>query len=143
MNKTRRILGIITLTALGFAGLLATEPTAKASGTCKNVKFKVKNNHKDKRAIKLLKVKFYDKGDGKWRTEDLANLECAYNDTCKTAGDNLTDVEAEKISKVRFVYRYKEADKDWSDEVESGNKDVSGDETCNANKVYGPFNIDG
>ena len=143
MIKFRRILGVITLASLGFAGLLATEPTAKASDDCKNVKFKVKNSHKSNRAIKLLKVEFFDKGDGKWRTEDLANLDCAQGETCTTKGDNLTDVEAEKITKIRFQYRYKEADGDWSKPVESKIKDVQGDSTCNANKTYGPFTIAG
>ncbi len=143
MLKIKRLFGAATLAAMCVGSLVSVAPEAQAlGGACKNVHFSFKNVHKDGRSIKVVKVKYYDKGDGKWRTEDVKDEECAINATCKTDGDDLSNMENDDMTKLRFIYRAKEADGDWSAEIEGGDKEPS-DPRCTANRTYGTFDITG
>lgn len=128
---------IMTLAA--FSILVSGTAIAHASDTCTNVKFKFTNKHNSGGIIEMHQVKYFNKANGQWRTEDLKDLQCGHAKTCTTSGDNLTDSEGEELTKFHFVYRYKgtKSTDNWSDYVEGGDK-VPDDPTCNANKVYGP-----
>ena len=133
--------------ALVLVGAQSVASVANASDACTNVKFKFINHHSDHgraSAIKVNKVEYYNSDSGKWRTEDVVNVECAVNATCTTKGDNLTDAEARNITKVKFHYFYKETDGQWSKEFTGGEKSIaSGDQRCAAGKTYGTFEIVG
>lgn len=103
----------VTLLALG-----AVTSSAYAA-SCKNVTWEITNTHNREDSIRLLKVKYYV-GD-KWKTEDIKNIDCKFNTTCQTLGDNLAGQLDEHLDKFRFVYKYKES-KGWSKEVEGGDK---------------------
>jgi hypothetical protein len=64
------------------------------------VKFRFVNHHSDHgraSTIKVNKVEYYNSDSGKWRTEDVVNVECAANATCTTKGDNLTDADRQAL----------------------------------------------
>ncbi len=140
--QLKRILTVLSLAAAFGTTSLAMQPTAEAGNACKRVKFKFKNEHRFNSKIKVTKVKVYDQGDGRWRTENVSDKECNQGSTCTTSGDNLTNLEQERITKIRFIYKYLEADGDWSDEVEGGDK-VPSNPVCRADRTYGPFTITG
>jgi hypothetical protein len=133
--------------------------TDRTGDACKNVKFRVTNDHSSGKTIIIKRVKYFNKSDGRWRTEvvnqncslkddptlleamtPLGTLErnpgliCRHGHECTTAGDNLGDAEGEPLTKFRFIYIYEAAGK-RSGEVESGDKEPGGP-TCFANKVY-------
>jgi hypothetical protein len=126
------------VTGLFALGLISgAANTTFAADACKNVKFKFTNNHDSGKSITVLRVKYFNKANGQWQTEDIANKVCAQGATCTTGGDNLRDSEGEDLTKFRFIYKYTEKDGDLSDEVEGGDK-VPDNPTCNANRTYGP-----
>jgi hypothetical protein len=130
--------GNYVLTGLVAIGLIwGAANTTFAADACRNVKFKFTNKHDSGKSITVLKVKYFNKANGKWQTEDIANEVCAQGATCTTNGDNLRDAEGEDLTKFRFIYKYTEQDGDLSDEVEGGDK-VPDNPTCNANRTYGP-----
>src|SRR5580765_6862368 len=144
------ILTTATLLTIGITGMIFLEseaqaqPSAVTSSTsmfgdaCKDVKFKVTNKHKEGGQIELRKVEYYNKANGKWQTEDIPNHVMDQGDTYTTSGDNLKDSEGEELTKIRFIYRWKDnrASSNWSDDVTS--KDFTPkDATCNAGKIYG------
>lgn len=141
MLKLRNVIGAAALTAALATAFFAAEPRAKAGDACKNVHFKYVN--KRTTTIKVQSVEYYNKNSGKWKTEDVVNEECAKGATCSTNGDDLADAEGDDITKVKFNYVYKESDGDWSDTFHGGEKTVSGNTECNANRTYGPFDITG
>src|SRR5690606_1408324 len=108
--QLKRILTVLSLAAAFGTTSLAMQPTAEAGNACKRVKFKFKNEHRFNSKIKVTKVKVYDQGDGRWRTENVSDKECNQGSTCTTSGDNLTNLEQERITKIRFIYKYLEAD---------------------------------
>jgi hypothetical protein len=132
----------LTKTVGAMAMLIGSAVVASAGDACTDVKFEFTNKHSSGRSIKVMQVKYYNKANGKWQTEDVKNKECAYGATCTTDGDNLRDSEGEELTKFRFIFKYKETDGDWSDKDEGGDK-VPDDPTCNAGKKYGPFSITG
>jgi len=122
------------------AALTGGASTLQASDTCSNVHFSVTNQRSA--TIKLLRVIFKNSDSGKTRTENLSNLECAAGRTCTTSGDNLTDAEGRNLSSAQFVFRHREGDGDWSDEVTSANFAIpAAQQRCSAGKTYGPFTI--
>lgn len=134
MRHLKETMGLMVLSIL-----VSSATIAHASDTCKNVKFKFTNKHNSGGMIELHQVKYFNKANGEWRTEDVKSLDCAQGHTCTTSGDNLTDSEGEELTKFHFVYRYKgtKSTDNWSDYVEGGDK-IPDDPTCFANKVYGP-----
>ena len=127
----------VTYTLVVLAIVMASTAIAHAGDACKNVKFKFTNKHSAGGPIELRQVKYFNKANGSWQTEDVKHFECKQGYTCTTTGDNLRDSEGEALTKFRLVYRYKgPKDTDnWSDDVEGGDKEPD-DPTCNANKTY-------
>lgn len=74
---------------------------------CKNVSFVVHNALEFN--IEIVKVKYYNRRSGKWRTEDVASTFCtwaAHGPTKCTVGgkDNLADAHNDEITKIVFLY---------------------------------------
>lgn len=144
MYKFKQLLGGVTFAGALVAAFLGAAPEAQAgANTCKNVKFQFTNSHPDGRDIQVVKVEHHSEHDGKWRTEDVANETCAPGSTCTTNGDNLSGVEGRDIDKVRFHYKVRDAAGNWSAVIVGNNRQVSGDQECKINKVYGPWAITG
>ena len=129
----------MTTTLAVLSILVSSASIAQASDACKNVKFKFTNKHSAGGPIEVHQIKYFNKANGAWQTEDLKDVSCSQGRTCTTAGDNLKDSEGEDLTKVRFIYRYKgtKSTDNWSDYVEGGDK-VPDTPTCFANKTYGP-----
>jgi hypothetical protein len=143
MNALKSILGVVGFSLVAALSIAGSPADAEAgSTTCKSVRFSFTNKHVDKRSIKVVKVKYFDTYDNQWRTEEVSNIDCAFGKTCTTKGDDLTDVEGQKITKIRFIYKYEERDGQWSKEFEGGDKEPS-DPICRADRTYGPFEITG
>jgi hypothetical protein len=128
-----------TMALVALSILMSSAAIAHAGDACKNVKFKVTNKHDSGGIIELHQVKYFNKANGEWKTEDLNDIDCKNGKTCTTTGDNLKDAEGEDLTKFHFIYRYKgtKSTDNWSDYVEGGDK-VPDNPTCFANKVYGP-----
>jgi hypothetical protein len=122
-----------------FSMLMVSAVAAYAGDACKDVKFKFTNKHNSGGTIEVSQVKYFNKANGAWQTEDVHNFECKQGKTCTTSGDNLRDSEGEDLTKFHFVYRYKgtKGTDNWSDYVEGGDK-IPDNPTCTANKTYGP-----
>ena len=149
MKKTMTIfaiaIGIATFSALQFDTQIT--PNVKAAAplfgdACKNVKFSVKNQHNSGGRIEIRTVEYYNKANGKWQTEQIANKEAAYGATVTTNGDNLRDSEGEQITKIKFRYKYLPTGRgaNWSDEITSETFETS-QPVCNANRTYGTFTL--
>jgi hypothetical protein len=121
------------------AGLmLALSGTATADNDkCKNVRFRLTNEHTTGKRILITAVKYHDVVNNKQVTKGLANFECKIHETCLTNEKDLVDVEGTNINNIRFVYKYKEDDKDWSDPETSKAFDAN-NATCRADRIYGP-----
>jgi len=119
--------------------ILSSSGIAHAGDACKNVKFRFTNKHNSGGMIEVHQIKYFNKANGAWQTEDLKDLDCGQGKTCTTLGDNLRDSEGEDLTKIRFIYRYKgpNSTDNWSDYVEGGDK-VPDNPTCFADKTYGP-----
>jgi hypothetical protein len=118
----------------------AAEPAAVPFGdACKNIRFKFTNQHHEGGQIQFQRIKYFNKANGSWQTEDVNNAICNQGATCTTTGNNLRDSEGEDLTKFRLVYKFKGkgAAANWSDEVESGDLAPT-NPTCTANKTYGP-----
>jgi len=120
-----------------LAIVMASAAMAYAGDACKNVKFQFTNKHNSGGTIEVHQIKYFNKANGTWQTEDVKHFECPQSHTCTTTGDNLRDSEGEQLTKFRLVYRYKgpKQTDNWSDEVEGGIKEPD-NPTCNANKTY-------
>ncbi len=140
--RLKNIITALTLAAAFGTTSLAMEPTAEAGNACKRVHFKFKNVHSSGKKIKVVAVKVFDSGDNRWREENVSDKECSHGSTCTTGGDNLTNLENEPITKIRFQYRYQEVDGDWSDPIWGGDK-IPSSPVCTADRTYGPFDITG
>ena len=81
MNSKR--IGKLVAIAILFCGF----GQAQADTKCKDVQIEFKNSSKKK--IRVVKYKYYDREDGKWRTEVTSNKECSPNVTCTTNEDDL------------------------------------------------------
>lgn len=137
------VLGMLTLS------LPSLESTAQANSpsnaepvfgdACRNISFKFTNQHSSGGQIKFQRIKYYNRANGRWQSEDIRNDTCNQGRTCTTNGNNLRDSEGEALTKFRLVYKYKPASAgaNWSDEVETGDL-VPTNSTCNANRTYGP-----
>ncbi|HKX28661.1 MAG TPA: hypothetical protein VJ302_13260 [Blastocatellia bacterium] len=138
------VLSALAITLPRFESNVQANPAAEAAAApfgdaCKNVHFKFTNQHHEGGQIQFRRIKYFNKANGDWQTEDVANTTCNQGSTCTTTGDNLSDSEGEDLTKFRLVYKFKGkgAAANWSDEVESGELTPT-NPTCNANKTYGP-----
>lgn len=120
-----------------FCALMGTTTPARADSLCKNVKFEYVNQHSSGQKIQVIKVEYWDNEDGKWRTEDVQNEDCAQGATCMTNGDDLAYVGNEAITKIKFHFQYWAAGQ-WSGTVITSERSTSGmtSNTCVADKVY-------
>jgi hypothetical protein len=109
---------------------------------CKNVKFKVKNQHNSGGQIEIRQVEYFNKANGKWQVEDIPNQVINQGATFTTNGDDLKDSEGEQITKIKYRYKYKPtgAGANWSDEIVS-NEFVPSSPVCNAGRTYGTFTL--
>lgn len=122
---------------LAAAGLAAAATPALAD-TCKDVKFKVTNNHFEKNDIEIRKIKYFNPHTGNTHTEDVKNLVCKYGATCTTGGDNLANAKNVDLNSIQVVFKYREHDNDWSDEFQT-RAFVPAYRKCTEGKTYGPI----
>lgn len=141
------IAAVVTLSALAislpkFASNVHANPAAPFGDACKNVIVKFTNQHHEGGQIEFRRIKYFNKANGAWQTEDITNTVCNQGATCKTNPNNLRDSEGEDLTKFRLVYKYKGKGgaANWSDEVES-NDFIPAKPTCNANRNYGPGSL--
>ena len=133
MNKSTTIRA-----ALAAALVMSISGAASADNDkCRNVRFRVTNEHSTGKKILITAVKYHDVVNNKQVTKGIANVECKIHETCYTSEKDLKDVEGTNINNIRFVYKYKELDSDWSDEVTSKAFDAN-NATCRADRIYGP-----
>ena len=124
--------------AIAAAVILALPGISAADNDkCKDVRFRVTNEHSTGKKIKITGVNYHDVVNNKDVTKDLAEVECAIHATCLTSDKDLHDVEGTNIKDIQFVFRYKENDGDWSDKVKSKAFEPN-DKTCRADRIYGP-----
>src|SRR5262245_9131902 len=84
-----------------------TKPVTVALGdACQNVRFKITNQHHECGQIKFQRIKYFNKANGAWQTEDVNNAVCNQGATCSTTGNNLRDSEGEDLTKFRLVYKF-------------------------------------
>ena len=119
------------------ASLLAAAAAPAFADACKDVKFKVTNDHVEGRDIEILKVKYFNPHTSSTHTEGVKNLVCKHGLTCTTSGDNLADAKNVDLNSIQVVFRYKERDGDWSDEYQT-QPYVPAYRKCTEGKVYGP-----
>lgn len=138
------VIGVLGTTVLKPESKVQASPAAETSSpkmfgdACKNVKFKVTNNHSKNGDIEIRGVEYFNKANGKWQTEDLPNVVVGQDRTVTTGGDDLKDSEGEDLTKFKFIYRWKANGREanWSGEVKS-KEFVPDNPTCNANRTYG------
>ncbi|MFN7931451.1 MAG: hypothetical protein U0Y68_26685 [Blastocatellia bacterium] len=113
MKKTMTIIaiaiavGIAAVSALKINSLTTVQAAAPLFGdACKNVKFTVKNQHNSGGQIEIREVQYFNKANGKWQTEQVANKTANQGATVTTNGDDLKDSEGEQITKIKFKYKY-------------------------------------
>lgn len=149
MKKTMTLIAFAIAFGIAVFSALKVTPntTVKAAApvfgdACKNVKFSVKNQHNSGGQIEIREVTYYNKANGKWQTEQVANKLINQGATGTTNGDDLKDSEGEQITKVKFKYKYKPtgAGANWSDEITSA-EFVPSSSVCNANRTYGAFTL--
>ena len=117
---------------------LAVAASAPAlADSCKDVKFKVTNNHAEGRDIEIRKVKYYNPHTTSTKTEDVKNLVCKHGSTCITAGDNLANAKNIDLNSIQIVFSFRERDGDWSKEFVT-QKYVPALRKCTEGKSYGP-----
>jgi|KBSSwiStaDraftv2_1062776.scaffolds.fasta_scaffold340221_3 hypothetical protein len=133
MNKSTLLKGALA------AALVITLPGLSSADNdkCRNVRFRVTNEHSTGKKILITAVKYHDVVNNKQVTKGIANVECKIHETCYTSEKDLKDVEGTNINNIRFVYKYKEQDTDWSDEVTSKAFDPN-NASCRADRTYGP-----
>lgn len=115
------------------------EPNSTVLGdACRNVKFKFKNKHSQNGQIRLLKVEYFNRANGRWQTEQVPNAVINQNAVYTTNGDNLRDSEGEDITRVKFHYKWKSntGGAKWSKAVTS-KVFVPSTPGCYANRTYG------
>lgn len=146
------MLTIAVAIAVGFIGFTFSESATKVQAdsvnsitspnflgdACKQVKFKLTNNHSKNGEIEIRAVKYYNKANGKWQTEDVPNAVVKQGYSYTTGGDDLQDSEGEDLTKIIFVYRWKATGRGaaWSSDVNS-KEFVPTAPKCVANKTYG------
>ena len=137
-HSTRHATRRRRLLSVSFISLLAAAASAPAfADSCKDVKFKVTNNHAEGREIEVRKVKYYNPHTSSTQTEDVKNLVCKHGSTCTTAGDNLANAKNIDLNSVQIVFRFRERDGDWSKEFET-QKFTPSLRKCTEGKSYGP-----
>jgi hypothetical protein len=148
---TALILGAITLALPKLKSEVKANPVAKPAApqlipgpkTCRNVKFRFKNNRSDEATIRIEKVSYYLGGVGNKTELVHTSSDCRYGSTCTTTGDDLPDADGRSVTSVNLVYKYlpKTVGASWSDLVQTPDQPNVGSTTCSDNKTYGTFYI--
>ncbi len=126
----------LLFSVLASTVLAAAATPASAVDACKNVKFKVTNNHAEGSDIEIRKVKYFNPHTGNTETEDVKNLVCKTGSTCTTGGDNLGNAKNIDLNSIQVVFKHREGDGDWSDEFQT-QPFVPAYRKCTENKIYG------
>jgi hypothetical protein len=134
MKKSRLIRAGIAAAIVLTLPALATADGDK----CKNVRFRITNEHATHKTILITAVSYHDVVNNKDVTKGLKNLECDYQKTCLTDDKDLSDVEGTDIKNIRFEFKSKEGDGDWSDKKMSGSFNATNSAECKADRTYGP-----
>ncbi|HPF24998.1 MAG TPA: hypothetical protein P5528_02320 [Steroidobacteraceae bacterium] len=129
----RKFTGVMGVVAICVLPALASADNDR----CTNVRFKFTNNHPTERAITVTGIEYEDLVNNRKVSRRVGRVSCAYGETCLTGATDLRDVEGNNIKNVRFVYKYKERDDDWSDNTRTEPFDLVHKE-CRADRVYGP-----
>lgn len=138
--KSRFLLSMLAV-AIGAA---TAQPARADDDACRRVSFRFTNDHETRREIKVIEVQYRNVVNNRNPTVDVTDVECAYGATCSTAPIDLRDVEGNKIDNIRFVYRYREQDGDWSDRTSRGAGPFDDKQKeCRADRSYGPFALTG
>lgn len=132
MNRHQFLVGLL------FSAAGAVTSLSAAADSCKDVKFKVTNNHAEGREIEIRKVKYFNPHTSSTQTEDIKNLVCKPGATCTTGGDNLANAKNVDLNSIQVVFKFKERDGDWSDEFQT-QKFVPAFRKCTEGKTYGPI----
>ncbi|GAB4480050.1 MAG: hypothetical protein OHK0044_27860 [Burkholderiaceae bacterium] len=123
-----------------LASLVSTLAAAPAlADTCKDVKFKVTNNHFEGRDIEIRKVKYYNPHTRKTETEDVKNLVCKPGATCTTDGDNLANALNVDLNSIQVEFVYREHDGQWSKPFLTQPFVPAYRKCTNDGKTYGPI----
>jgi hypothetical protein len=132
MKYQKILAAAIAAAAIGLPMIASADNDA-----CKNVRFKFTNNHPTERAIQVTGVEYEDVVNNKKVSRKLTPVDCAFQATCVTGAEDLRDVEGNNIKNIRFVYKYRERDKDWSDNTRTATFEATHKE-CRADRIYGP-----
>jgi hypothetical protein len=127
------------LSSLLLVAAVAFGPQSADAAICKDVKFRVTNNHFENRDIEIRSVKFRNSHKkGNVQSENVKNKVCKPGATCKTDGDNLVDAEKVDLYDIQVVFRHKNHDKTWSKEfiTQPFTPDIP---KCQKGKQYGPI----
>ncbi len=125
-----------TVATFTVAVCLVFAATATADQLCKDTKITVTNKYKNgnnKVKIKILSVNYYDKEDGKWRTNDVKNTDISA-DKAATITESLEYVGNEKVTKMQVKFKFEE-NKGWSTEKWSNVTSLA-DKTCDKGEKY-------
>lgn len=122
-----------------FASIAAASATPALADTCKNVKFKVTNEHFEGREIEIRRVKYYNPHTRKTETEDVKNLVCEIHATCVTDGDNLGNALNVDLNSIQVGFVYREHDGQWSKEFFTQPFVPAYRKCTNDGKTYGPI----
>ena len=125
--------GVVALCVLALPGLSLAD-----SDECKKVRFRVTNEHVNHKKILITSVSYFDIVNNKKVTKGLKNFECNYQQTCLTSEKDLVDVEGNDIKNIKFEYKKKEGDGDWSDPLQTKAFDPENNAECKADRIYGP-----
>jgi hypothetical protein len=122
---------------LGTVGCGLAAP-ASAVDACKDVKFKVTNQHVEGREIEVRRVLFTNPHNGgAEQSEDLKNLVCKFGSTCTTDGDDLGNANKVDLRGIKVVFSYRERDGQWSQEFVT-QPFTPGIPKCSEGRTYGP-----
>lgn len=124
--------------ALAAGATLFVQPAVHAADACKDVKFKVTNQHAEGREIEIRKVRFTNPHNGgQEQTENVKNLVCKFGVTCTTDGDDLKNAAKVDLRAIKIIFAYRERDGQWSREFITQPFSPAYPK-CTEKKTYGP-----
>lgn len=120
-------------------GLALTGAQSAMAGICKDVTFKVTNDHFEEREIEIRQIDFRNPHEGgRIQSESVRNVVCRYGATCSTAGDNLANADKVDLYDLQAVFRHRNHDGTWSREfITQPFTPVY--RKCKEGKQYGPI----
>lgn len=135
---------LLSAIACAFATAVLPQAALADNDQCRNVSFRFTNNHQTHRDIKVVQVRYHNVVNDTRPTVNVANVVCAYGQTCTTPGIDLRDVEGNNIKDITFIYREKDRQGNWMEPWSRGAGPFDPqNKQCRANRDYGPFAITG